>query len=78
MTKDKVTEDKKIITVDEIDYVYDDFTDKEKLIIKHIESLSQKLDAAGFNIDQLKVGQDAFVAMLKESINEKNKSSPDE
>ena len=78
MTKNKVIEDNKTITIDEVIYDYDDFTDHEKIIISHIESLSKKIDTTGFDLDQLKVGQDAFIAMLKKSISEKDKSKPDE
>ena len=63
-------EDKKaIIAVDDVDYTEDQLTDEQKLIINHINSLQQKINSAQFNLDQLSVGKDAFVNMLKSSLN---------
>ena len=63
-------EDKKaIITIDDKDYTEDQLTDEQKLMINHINSLQQKINSAQFNLDQLSVGKDAFVNMLKASLN---------
>jgi|TARA_R110000824_G_scaffold102713_7_gene244485 hypothetical protein len=65
------TEDKKvIITIDEVDYTEDQLTDAQKMMINHINSLQQKIGSNEFNLDQLKVGKDAFVQMLKASLEE--------
>jgi hypothetical protein len=60
-----MAEDKKVITIDDKDYTEDQLTDKQKVIINHLQSLSQKIASAEFNLDQLKVGKEAFVNMLK-------------
>jgi len=66
------TEDKKvIITINEVDYTEDQLTDAQKLMINHINSLQQKINSAEFNLDQLKVGKQAFVDMLTASTEEK-------
>lgn len=65
-----MTEDKKVITIDDKDYTEDQLNDTQKVIINHINSLSQKIGSAEFNLDQLKVGKDAFVKMLTESLKE--------
>jgi hypothetical protein len=63
------TEDKKvIITIDDKDYTEDDLTNEQKIMINHINSLQQKVNSAEFNLDQLRVGKDAFVNMLKSSL----------
>ena len=63
------TEDKKvIITINEVDYTEDQLTDAQKLMINHINSLQQKINSAEFNLDQLKVGKDAFVNLLTTSL----------
>ena len=63
------TEDKKvIITIDEVDYTEDQLTDAQKMMINHINSLQQKINSAEFNLDQLKVGKDAFVNLLTASL----------
>ena len=65
------TEDKKvIITINEVDYTEDQLTDAQKLMINHINSLQQKINSAEFNLDQLKVGKQAFVDMLTASTEE--------
>ena len=63
------TEDKKvIITINKVDYTEDQLTDAQKIMINHINSLQQKINSAGFNLDQLKVGKQAFVDMLNNSL----------
>ena len=64
-----MAEDKKVITIDDKDYTEDQLTDKQKVIINHLQSLSQKIASAEFNLDQLKVGKEAFVNMLNTEIN---------
>ena len=63
-----MTEDKKVITIDDVEYTEDQLTDEQKLMINHINSLQQKINSAQFNLDQLSVGKDAFVNMLKSSL----------
>jgi hypothetical protein len=65
-----MAEDKKVITIDDKDYTEDQLNDTQKVIINHINSLSQKIGSAEFNLDQLKVGKDAFIKMLRESLDE--------
>ena len=65
-----MAEDKKVITIDNVDYTEDQLNDTQKVIINHINSLSQKIGSAEFNLDQLKVGKDAFIKMLRESLDE--------
>ena len=66
-----MAEDKKVITIDNKDYTEDQLTDTQKTIINHINSLQQKIGSAEFNLDQLKVGKEAFVKMLGDSLKEK-------
>ena len=65
-----MAEDKKVITIDDKDYTEDQLTDTHKTIINHINSLQQKIGSAEFNLDQLKVGKEAFVKMLGDSLKE--------
>jgi hypothetical protein len=60
--------EKNLITVNEIEYNVDDFTDAQKAMLNHINDLDRKLGSAQFNLDQLNVGRDAFVKMLAESL----------
>jgi hypothetical protein len=59
-------EDKKaIITIDDQDYTEDQLSDAAKVCINHINSLDQKIASAQFNLMQLQVGREAFMARLK-------------
>ena len=65
------TEDKKaVITINDVEYTEDQLTDQQKVMINHINSLQQKIGSAEFNLDQLKVGKEAFVNMLTASLDE--------
>ena len=64
-------EDKKaVITINDVDYTEGQLTDQQKVMINHINSLQQKIGSAEFNLDQLKVGKEAFVNMLTASLDE--------
>ena len=63
-----MTEDKKVITIDDIEYTEDQLSDESKVCINHIGSLDQKIASAQFNLTQLQVGRKAFMDMLKSSL----------
>ena len=63
-----MAEDKKVITINDVDYTEDQLTDEQKLLINHVNSLQQKIGSAQFNLDQLQVGKKAFVDMLTASL----------
>lgn len=60
-----MVEDKKTITIDDVQYTEDQLTDEAKACINHIGSLDQKIGSAQFNLTQLQVGREAFVQRLK-------------
>lgn len=57
-----------IITINDVEYSVDDFTDQQKVMLNHIQDLDRKLSNAQFNLDQLQVGRQAFVDMLSSSL----------
>ena len=63
-----MTEEKKVITIDDVEYTEDQLSDESKVCINHIGSLDQKIASAQFNLAQLQVGRKAFMDMLKESL----------
>ena len=63
-----MTEEKKVITINDVDYTEDDLTNEQKLMINHINSLQQKITSSEFNLDQLRVGKEAFGKMLADSL----------
>ena len=56
------------IIIDDVEYQYEDMTEKQQTIINHIADLERKLSSTRFNIDQLEVGKQAFVGLLTESL----------
>ena len=63
-----MTEDKKVITIDDVEYTEDQLSDEAKACTNHIGSLDQKIASAQFNLIQLQVGREAFVSKLKGSL----------
>ena len=66
------------VTVDGIDYVFEEMTQQQQMLLKHVADLNCKLDAALFNADQLRVGRDAFFAMLKGSLEATASEKPED
>ena len=62
--------EKNLITINDKEHNIEDFTDEQKIMLNHINDLGRKLDNARFNLDQLAVGRDAFVARLATSLEE--------
>ena len=60
MGKDKKTP----ITINDKKYFVEDMTEQQQTIVNHIADLDRKLNTAQFNMDQLRVGRDAFVNLL--------------
>lgn len=56
------------ITIDGVDYKYEDLTTEQQVLFNHCVDLDRKIGSAQFNLDQLMVGKDAFIKMLKESL----------
>jgi len=61
-------DENKTITVNEIEYNLDDLTDEQKALLNHVQDLERKLSNAQFNLDQLMVGREAFIARLAASL----------
>jgi len=64
-------QDKKTpITIDDVEYIFEDMTKEQQLLVNHVADLDRKISSAQFNLDQLAVGKDAFIKMLKEKLTE--------
>jgi len=58
------------VFVDDVEYTFEDMTDQQKALVNHISDLDRKISSTAFNLDQLNVGKNAFVNLLKEALNE--------
>ena len=56
------------ITIDNVEYQYEDLTQEQQAIFNHCIDLDRKISSAQFNLDQLNVGKQAFFKMLQESL----------
>lgn len=67
--KKNQNEDKKTeINIDDKTFFYEDMTLEQQTMVNHIADLDKKINGTKFNLDQLTVGKDAFVNMLKTSL----------
>jgi hypothetical protein len=64
MGKDKKTP----VTIDGIEYQFEDMTAKQQTLCNHCFDLDRKIASTQFNLDQLNVGKDAFIKLLKTSL----------
>ena len=62
--------EKKTITVNDVEHNIEDLTEQQVAMVNHIADLDKKLGSLRFNMDQLKVGREAFVNMLTASLAE--------
>jgi hypothetical protein len=62
--------EKKTITVNDVEHNIDDLTEQQVAMVNHIADLDKKLGSLRFNMDQLNVGREAFVNMLTQSLDE--------
>ena len=64
----KTKKEKTVITVNDVEHIYEDMTDEQKTIINHINDLDRKINTSQFNLDQLMFGKSAFVNALSVSL----------
>jgi len=60
--------EKQTIAIDGIEYTEDQLSDEQKILINHLMDLDRKINSTQFNLAQLQVGRDAFMGMLKQSL----------
>lgn len=56
------------ISINDKEYVLEDMSLEEQLLVQHCNDLGRKIDSTKFNLDQLTVGKDAFVNMLVQKL----------
>jgi hypothetical protein len=66
----KKEKEKPVLNLDGKEYVIEDMTDEQKMMVNHINDIQNKQASNSFVADQLRVGRDAFISMLKKSLEE--------
>jgi hypothetical protein len=64
MGKDKKTP----IVINDVEYLFEDMTQEQQLLVNHVADLDRKIASSQFNLDQLSVGKQAFIKMLEEAL----------
>ena len=59
------------ITIDGVEYVYEEMTQEQQVLVNHCLDLDRKISSTAFNLDQLQVGKQAFIDRLKASLEKK-------
>ena len=57
-----------VLKIDEIEYLIDDLTQEQKVMVNHVADLERKINSSTFNLQQLNFGKQAFVDALKASL----------
>ena len=68
MAKDK--KEKPVLNLDDKEYIIEDMTDEQKMMVNHINDLQNKQNTNTFIADQLQVGKEAFINLLRTSLEE--------
>ena len=68
----KEKEQKPVLSLDDKEYVIEDMTDEQKQMLNHINDMQNKLNTNAFMREQLEVGRETFVKMLRDSLQAKS------
>jgi len=66
----KKEKDQPMLNFEGNEYVIEEMSDESKQILNHINDMQNKLNTNAFMKQQLDVGKEAFVNMLRESLKE--------
>ena len=70
MAKKKDNEQNPVLNLDDKEYIIEDMTDEQKMMVNHINDLQNKQNTNQFMADQLSVGKEAFINMLRKALEE--------
>ena len=56
------------VTIDDVNYDFEDMKPEQQAMVNHLVDLDRKISSTAFNLDQLQVGKNAFLNMLRESL----------
>ena len=66
------------VVIDDVEYAFEDMTPEQQTLINHVADLDRKIRSTQFNLDQLNVGRNAFMDMLKGSLEDKPEETEEE
>jgi hypothetical protein len=56
------------VTIDDVEYAFEDMKPEQQNMVNHLIDLDRKIGSTQFNLDQLNVGKQAFLTMLRDSL----------
>jgi hypothetical protein len=56
------------VIIDDVEYAFEDMKPEQQTMVNHLIDLDRKIGSSQFNLDQLNVGKQAFLTMLRESL----------
>jgi len=57
-----------IVTIDGVDHDANDFNENQILLLNHCVDLDRKIGSTQFQLQQLQVGKDSFLKLLKDAL----------
>ena len=63
------------VTIDDVEYAFEDMKPEQQNMVNHLIDLDRKIGSTQFNLDQLNVGKQAFLNLLRESLAKKEELS---
>ena len=66
----KKEKEQPMLNFDGKEYVIEEMSDESKQILNHINDMQNKLNTNAFMKEQLEVGKEAFINLLRESLKE--------
>jgi hypothetical protein len=57
-----------IVTIDNVEYDANEFSEEQMTLFQHCIDLDRKISSTNFQMQQLQVGKDSFLQMLKKSL----------
>jgi len=63
-------ENKTTIVIDDVEYTEDQLSDRAKDAVNHIANLERKIGNTEFQLDELMVNKGAYIAILRQEVQE--------
>ena len=62
------------VVIDDVEYAFEDMKPEQQAMVNHLIDLDRKIGNTQFSLDQLNVGKQAFLNMLRESLAQKEEA----
>jgi hypothetical protein len=63
------------VVIDDVTYEFSDMKPEQQAMVNHLIDLDRKIGNTQFSLDQLNVGKQAFLTMLRESLAKKDEET---